>query len=438
LILLRDKVVSFTLNTVGNLTSRRETTLMELAAGRERPRVLIVTPQPFYEDRGTPIAVRYVARALSEIGVDVDLLAFPVGQEIAIKNVRIRRCANLFRFRRVPIGFSWRKVILDASLWSSFVKLLSQTRYDMVHAVEEAAYIAAAICPRFGQPFIYDMASAIPVELKRKPILKSRTAQRLLGALERSVIRRAAHVVCSPGLGAYVRGQVDDAQVSEWKFPAQLRSVTRADADSLRDRLDIAPGRKVVLYTGSFAGYQGMDLLFQAFSQALRRNPELLLVCVGATEQEIATLSNELPRDLQENIRLISRQPRDQIATYLELAHFLALPRGHTDNVPLKLFDYMASGKPIIAMRHAAYGPLLDSTRAFICDPTAKALAGAITLACRSPREAQSVGRESRRFAGRQFAWARFVDFVRDTYAASMVVSEEESRVREEGLRNVG
>jgi len=400
---------------------------------RDRSRVLIVTPQPFYEDRGTPIAVRYVARALSEIGVEVDLLAFPIGQEVAIENVHVRRCANLLRFRRVPIGFSWRKIVLDASLWTSFANMLSRRSYDMVHAVEEAAYIAAALCPRFGQPFIYDMASAIPVELQRKRLLSSARAQRFLGAVERSVMDRAAHIICSPGLAGYVHGRAPDASVSEWRFPAQLRAVTAEDASALRMRLGISQDRRVVLYSGSFAGYQGIDVLFDAFERAQKDNPELLLICVGATEPEIEAWSNRLPPELKENVRLIPRQPRERIATYIEAADFLALPRGRTDNIPLKLFDYMASGKPIIAMRHAAYEPMLDHTRAFICDPTAQALGEAITYACRSPELAKSLGRESGSYARRQFGWSRFVDFVRDTYAKSMYTGREAARLTEAG-----
>ncbi len=42
----------------------------------------------------TPIAIKYVAQALSELGANVDLLAFPVGREVAISNVHITRCAN--------------------------------------------------------------------------------------------------------------------------------------------------------------------------------------------------------------------------------------------------------------------------------------------------------------------------------------------------------
>jgi glycosyltransferase involved in cell wall biosynthesis len=132
-------------------------------------------------------------------------------------------------------------------------------------------------------------------------------------------------------------------------------------------------------------------------------------------------------------VRIIPRQPRERIATYVELAHFLALPRGRTENVPLKLFDYMASGKPIIAMQHAAYQPMLDHTRAFICDTTSEAFSQAIQDACRSPERAAAVGRESLRYARRQFGWGRFVNFVRDTYAKSIFTDAETSRLTEAG-----
>jgi glycosyltransferase involved in cell wall biosynthesis len=402
--------------------------LMDSTDMRKDPRgcVLIVTPQPFYEDRGTPIAVRYVARALSEIGIDVDLLAFPVGEDVSIKNVTVSRCANVLRFRHVPIGFSWRKIVLDASLWQSFTRLVASRRYDMVHAVEEAAYIAAAICPRFGQPFIYDMASAIPVELRRKPVLKSAPVQRMLAAVERRVFNSASRIVCSPGLAKYVHDKVPGAPVSEWQFPAHSRKVTRTEVESLRDQLRIRPDRRVLLYSGSFADYQGIDLLLNAFAQARQSNPELLLVCVGATEQELAVWSKRVPTEVDEHMLIIPRQPHDRIPAYIELADFLMLPRICTDNIPLKLFDYMASGKPIVATRQVADEPLLDDTRAFICDPTAESFASAMTRACCSPREAKAVGRASLQYAQRHFSWNPFVEFVRNTYAHAIADGREQ------------
>ena len=79
-------------------------------------RILVVAPQPFYEDRGTPIAVRQVLQALGELGRSVDLLTFPIGTDVGIPGLRIFRSANPFGFERVPIGLSFRKVILDVPL----------------------------------------------------------------------------------------------------------------------------------------------------------------------------------------------------------------------------------------------------------------------------------------------------------------------------------
>jgi hypothetical protein len=92
-------------------------------------RILLVTPQPFYEDRGTPIAVADTCRALGELGYAVDLLAFPIGEDLSIPGVTIHRCPNPFRVRSVPIGFSAGKCMLDAMLLRSFEYLMSTREY---------------------------------------------------------------------------------------------------------------------------------------------------------------------------------------------------------------------------------------------------------------------------------------------------------------------
>ncbi len=381
-------------------------------------RVLLVTPQPFYEDRGTPIAVRYVAQALSELGAHVDVLAFPVGRSVTIPRVKIVRCANPFRLKQVPIGFSWRKLVLDATLCRAFSRLVNSGKYHMVHAVEDAAYMAAAICPPVGQPFIYDMASAIPVELKRKALFASRLIQRLLSAAEKRVISAASRVVCSSGLAGYVSDQVPDARVREWQYPAYSERVDGYRALELRDELGIRRNQRVVLYSGNFAAYQGIELLLQAFQRARKTRPELALVCVGATDKEFAQRSDARAADAQ--VFILPRQPRRRIPVFMELADFLVLPRTAVDNVPLKLFDYMASGTPIIATRGPAHEPLLDESRAFMSEPTVEALSTTLVDACASRQRSESLGRAARLYATENFGWDRFVDFVQSTYIGAL------------------
>src|SRR5262249_18257393 len=78
------------------------------STGRRTPsqserKVLLVAPEPFYQDRGTPIAVRNVIGALSELGYGIDLLTYPIGQSVEVNGLCILRSPNPFRIRRVPI-----------------------------------------------------------------------------------------------------------------------------------------------------------------------------------------------------------------------------------------------------------------------------------------------------------------------------------------------
>ena len=55
-------------------------------------RILVVAPQPFYEERGTPIAVRLLVETLCDFGHDVDLLVYQQGQDIEFPRLRIVAC----------------------------------------------------------------------------------------------------------------------------------------------------------------------------------------------------------------------------------------------------------------------------------------------------------------------------------------------------------
>ena len=60
----------------------------------EMPRVLLISPQPFFQWRGSPLRVRFNAQALAELGYDVDLLVMPVGDDLALPGVTIHRAPN--------------------------------------------------------------------------------------------------------------------------------------------------------------------------------------------------------------------------------------------------------------------------------------------------------------------------------------------------------
>lgn len=379
-------------------------------------RILVVTPQPFYQDRGTPIALGHTCRALGQLGYEVDLLAFPIGEDTLIPATKIHRCANPFGIRAVPIGFSARKALLDLTLTRSFWHLLRTRDYGVVHAVEEAAYLAALLCPRLGKPFVYDMASAIPVELRRHKVLGTAVAQRALSAFERFALRRATQVVCSTGLADYVRGVAPGVSLTEWRFPPLIEAADEVAVQQLRGELEIPPDAHVVAYTGSFAAYQRLDLLFQAFTWALAVDPKLMLVCVGASAEARAAALAQFAPPVRARVRILAPESRDRMPGYLAMADCLISLRPSSDNLPLKVFDYMAAGRPIVATRGRAHEPVLNGERAFLCEPSAKSVKEAILEVFSSPQRAREVAHAARSHALQYYGWDRFVQLIEGLY----------------------
>ncbi len=72
-------------------------------------KILFIAPQPFFEVRGTPINVKLLVTALSELGHSVDLLVYPHGEYVSIPNVTVKRVAKIPGLGKAPIGPSKAK-----------------------------------------------------------------------------------------------------------------------------------------------------------------------------------------------------------------------------------------------------------------------------------------------------------------------------------------
>lgn len=374
-----------------------------------RCRILLVVPQPFYSDRGSPIAIREVISGYLELGHHVDVATFPLGRDITAANLHFYRSANPFRIRSVPIGFSLRKVALDVMLLFTIRQRLRAASYDFVHAVEEAAFLAAYLAPRYGIPVIYDMHSRLTEGLRAVPGLRSRSMQWLGRASEEWLFRNVNVVVTSKGLTEQVRQCAPRAMIFEWQFPGTLQAPP-GRPDDLRAELEVPPEAPVVLYAGTFSGYQGIDLLLRSIPEVLRCVPSAVFVLVGAEPGEaypVAGAAEEL--GIAEHVRIVPRQPRERIPTFLAMADVLVSPRTAGGNLPLKIFDYLSVGKPIVATDIATHRTLLDETNALLAPPRAEAFGAAVVKVLRDRALAERLGQGAIAYARERLSWSAFV-----------------------------
>lgn len=380
-------------------------------------RVLIVAPQPFYGDRGTPIALRRVLEAVSERGDQIDLLTYSVGETIKLPGLRIFRVGSSLPIRNVPIGLSMRKVILDILMIPRILSLTSRENYRCVHAVEEAAFLVSFLRPYHKLSILYDMQSSLPEQLRKHAVFRRAVSQRVLKYFERWLIRTVDRIVCSAGLREHVLKIDPTAQVREWWFPVDLTEISNEELDRFRKDIGISPASRVVLYTGNFESYQGLSRLIGAIPNVIGKIPRTLFLLVGSEGLSHSGLGQEgIGLQKQGVLRLIPRQPNSMMTRYLAIADVVVSPREYGRNIGLKIFDYMVAGKPIVATNSPAHRAVLNDNLAVLVNLTPEELGGAIVRLLEDPEMAKRLGETAKAYADKNLTWKAFVTQVGDLH----------------------
>lgn len=343
-------------------------------------KILLIAPQPFYQDRGTPIAVRLMAQTLGEQGHDVHLLVFHEGEEITIPNVTIHRNIALPGISGIKPGLSLKKLICDFFLFIKCVRLIQTNRFDLIHAVEEAVFMAVIVKKIFRIPYVYDMDSYMSLQLIDKfPSLH--LIRRFMEWLEQKAVNN------SSGVLAVCQALEDIARkFSPDKLVARLEDITLLATngegdDLLRERLGITG--IIAMYVGNLEKYQGIDLLIESFTEALTKNEDLNLVIIGGNNDDILFYQQRAEQlGIQKSIFFCGQRPVDQLGYYLSQADILVSPRIQGNNTPMKIYSYLDSGKPVLATRLPTHTQVLDETIAYLVDPAIMEMAaGFIELA---------------------------------------------------------
>jgi glycosyltransferase involved in cell wall biosynthesis len=378
-------------------------------------KVLVVAPQPFFTPRGTPLSVYYRTMVMAENGVSIDLLSYGEGQNIDLASVRLIRIPRMSWIGPIPVGPSWKKFFLDILMCMWTIGLLVRHRYDAVHAHEEAVFWCRFLKPLFRFRLIYDMHSSLPQQLSNFQFTKSRMLLGTFRALEHTCLRKAdAVITICPDLKDYaLRTGIDPERhvLIEKSIFEDVRLVhsggeqeeppqaTRAGFFSLD------PARPIILYAGTFEHYQGIDMLITAFATVRAARPDAQLLLVGGTPTQVAGAAATVARlGLTDSVCLTGRVSKSNAMRYTGLAHVLVSPRLHGTNTPLKVYEQLASGKPLVATRIWSHTQVLNDTVCIMVDPDADSIARGLLRAVDDPEYSREVARRAQALYQREYA----------------------------------
>jgi glycosyltransferase involved in cell wall biosynthesis len=369
--------------------------------------ILMIAPEPFFEPRGTPFSEFHRIRALTTLGHTVDLVTYPFGRDVTMPGLRIIRCAKPPFLSHVKIGPSWAKVPLNIALAFTAIRTALTRRYDAVHSHEEGGGIGVALAAVLRIPHLYDMHSSLPQQVENFGYRGVKGLATVLGLLERVMIRRSQVViVICPDLETTVRAiRADTPTVLIENAPGSGDRPTAGTGLAIRQQLGLTPCTPVLLYTGTFEHYQGLDLLYAAMTHVLGPYPDARLVLVGGTPSQVKIAQAAVDAlGIRQAVIFTGQRPSEEIPAYLDAASLLVSPRSTGTNTPLKIYQYLRSGRPIVATNLRTHTQVLADDIAFLAPPDAKAFADVIVAALADPEHAAAVGAAAQRVAETRYS----------------------------------
>jgi glycosyltransferase involved in cell wall biosynthesis len=383
-------------------------------------KILMIAPEPFFEPRGTPFSEFHRIRALVELGHTVDLVTYPFGKDVSIPGLRVFRSLRPPFVREVRIGPSLAKIPLDALLAITVVRRALSERYDAVHSHEEGSFIGVVLAAALGVPHLYDMHSSLPQQLTNFAFSRSRVLRRIFEVLERFVIRRSRVViVICPHLEETVRSidRVVPTVLIE-NSPGSGDTPVAGSGQRIRQELGLSTTTPMVLYTGTFEAYQGLDLLFDAAAYVTERRPDVRFVLAGGRPDQIdAARAGARAAGLADAVIFAGQRPADEIPAFLDAADALVSPRSSGTNTPLKIYQYLRSGRPIVATRLLTHTQVLDDAVAYLSEATAAGFGAAILEALADPERARAVGARARQLAETKYSYEAYLTRTRQALA---------------------
>lgn len=390
---------------------------MSVASGTKPLRILMVAPQPFFRARGTPFSVLHRIRALCSAGHRVDLITYPFGEDVQIDGLDIQRAARPPFVRDVKIGPSVAKVLLDIPVFLATRRALRAREYDIIHSHEEAAFFCVNLARKYELPHVYDMHSSLPQQLNTFDSYNLGPIRRVFEYLENRVLKTCDGVItiCQDlaDTATPVCGSVPHAMIEN---TADDRKAFASNSEDVRKSLGLSD-KKLILYTGTFESYQGLDLLMDAMSLLARDCPSAHLMMVGGNPEQVEKYRQIAANlGLSDKVTFTGMISPSRIPAFQDASDLIVSPRSSGTNSPLKIYGYMRCGRPIVATNLFTHTQVLDDSVSLLVEPTPEGLAGGMRRFIEDPEYAASIGSAAAARAEREFSDDAYIRKVLDFY----------------------
>lgn len=385
---------------------------------------------PLYGHEGCSVRIREFTNALVEQGHDVVLLCAELGKRTAVTvKARVielnRDHLNTLLFRALEEEAIWghdlerdlRLIMHNLWLQGEGAAIIAAEQPDAIYEVY-ALFGSGAISlsRKLNIPHILEVNA--PLCMEQAGYIKfplHRSAQ----VVEDEIFRSTDAVVA---VSAWLRDFIVDRGANAKNVHIIENGVAErlfgapASGNGARSRLGFAAGDRVVGFVGTYQPWHDVPGLIQSFAKFAANDAaaRLLLVGDGPDRPQAATLIDRL--GIRDRVVMVGAVPHEQIPEMIAAMDVPVAPfkwrEDHLYGSPMKLFEYMAAGKPSVSTAIEQTVDIIDHGRTgWLYPPNDDAaLARILETIFDDPELARSVGAAGRDFIMQTYTWRALGD----------------------------
>jgi glycosyltransferase involved in cell wall biosynthesis len=384
-------------------------------------KILYITLENISLHKGSVVHIYEIVTGLRRLGNRVGL--------VAISWSKFGEVDYFYNLQKIPIFllrlFKLKKqpyFISSIFLFLYLIRILPQ--YDVIYA-REFHTVIIALLPRliFGRKLVFEVNGIANEErrlksdslfnhifvffIKRAEKLATRYSEKVISVAPKIRLYLTENFNCpsekikviSNGVNTEIFRPIHDSPLlAQWK-----------------DRLGIKPKDTVIAYVGNLAPWQGIDDLIEIAFRLLSKNKDLKFLFVGEGPLKPLLIREVLNSGYEGDIVFTGMLDHEDIPFVINLADICVAPLRVTTGSPIKVFEYMACGKPVVTTRIEGLEFIEAEGAGRLTAPEdIMGLERALNELIEEPRKRTDMGQKGMQIARERFSWESRVVEVED------------------------
>lgn len=402
----------------------------------------------FCEPNAAQLHMYHTIRGLQRTGNEVTLLALQGRQVLFTKDLQVFKSDKLLPGHYAQLRLTGNTLFkrfesgvrrLQSAMRLPYLALFDSYRvaeagsvnlkgFDLIHERYNLLALGGAwASKKLGIPFVLEINADLLEQRKFKGV-PERGLRRLFAVwATRMCFNAAAKIIC-------ISADLKDHLSKNWSIEERKLTVLpcAADVDAFGPNHNPELVRRglglttepIVIWVGGYYPWHDLDLLLTSFTLVLQRYPSAKLVLVGDGPIRQSIAQKVQKNGLQQSIIMTGAIAHADVPEMLSIADIAVVPsapvpasRGGT-GTPLKLFEYMAAGKPIVATAlNQAAEVIQDGHNGLLVEAgDIHGFAEAILTLLNNPAERGRLGQNARQQAINLYSWEEYTRRLEDIY----------------------